>query len=69
MKEKLEKMRHWFDCHIRNTHIYDLGTDQDRWKEEAERQCKAVGFVDCYCMYCGKKLMRIVVGDDNGESK
>ena len=29
----------------------------------------SVGYIDCYCQYCGKKLMRIVVGDDNGESK
>jgi hypothetical protein len=69
MGNMIEKLKHWFDCYVRNIHIYDLGYDYGRWKKEAERQCKTVGYVDCYCMFCGKKLMRNVVGNDNGKSE
>lgn len=34
MKKKLERLRHLFDCYVRNVHIYDLGTNPDRWKSE-----------------------------------
>ena len=64
-----EKLKHWFDCHIRKIHFYDMGFDYEAWKEETRRQCETVGYADCYCRYCGTHLMRIVVGDDNGKSE
>lgn len=56
---RTEKIKHWFDCNIKKEHIYDLGTNPERWEEECKRQLKIVGYIECRCMYCGRLIMRI----------
>lgn len=56
---KIAWFKHWIDCNIRDEHIYDLGTNPERWETEARRQLKIVGYIECRCKYCGRFLTRI----------
>lgn len=58
----MKKLKRWIDCHIKDEHVYDIGYDAEMWRSECERQLDIVGYIECRCMYCGKKLMRIVPG-------
>lgn len=55
-----KKLKHWIDCNIRRTHYVDMGKDPKAWLAETNRQCETVGYVNCYCQYCGRYLFRII---------
>lgn len=64
---KTAKIKNWINCNIKREHIYDLGTNPERWEAECERQLRTVGYIECRCMYCGRLLMRIVPKQDQKE--
>ena len=51
-------------CAIKRDHEMFIGPDFEKWRAETERQMKAVGYCDCFCDRCGKRFMRITLGQE-----
>ena len=65
-----KRLKHAVECHVFHTHYYFLGKQEElpKWKEEMQKKIKKDGYADCFCEYCGCKLIRIVANpDEEGE--